>query len=72
MKEAYALPTKAKSDADEKELEALLEAARRATWDALYGPVHLRSGRFRPEEAEDKREGTAEQTDAPDGAPRPR
>jgi Uma2 family endonuclease len=32
-------------------LEAFLEAARRATWDALHGPRHLRSGRFRPEEA---------------------
>jgi hypothetical protein len=30
------------------ELEILLEAARRANWDALQGPMHLRSGRFRP------------------------
>jgi hypothetical protein len=29
-------------------LEVLLEAARRANWDALHGPRHLRSGRFRP------------------------
>lgn len=29
-------------------LAVLLEAARRATWDALHGPRHLRSGRFRP------------------------
>jgi hypothetical protein len=28
------------------ELELLLEAARRATWDAKHGPIHLRSGRF--------------------------
>ncbi|MBM3495715.1 MAG: hypothetical protein FJX72_15530 [Armatimonadetes bacterium] len=32
------------------ELEVLLEAARRATWDALHGPTHLRSGRFHPRE----------------------
>ena len=39
------------SNKDPKEpsdLEILLEAARRATWDALHGPRHLRSGRFRP------------------------
>ncbi len=36
-------------DQEEKELEILLEAARRATWEALHGPRHLRSGRFRPE-----------------------
>lgn len=29
-------------------LEILLEAARRANWDALHGPRHLRAGRFRP------------------------
>lgn len=28
------------------ELALLLEAARRATWDAKHGPKHLRSGRF--------------------------
>lgn len=28
------------------ELDLLLEAARRATWDAKHGPTHLRSGRF--------------------------
>lgn len=27
-------------------LELLLEAARRANWDAQFGPPHLRSGRF--------------------------
>jgi hypothetical protein len=30
----------------ERKLELLLEAARRANWDALHGPRHLRSGRF--------------------------
>jgi Uma2 family endonuclease len=29
-------------------LECLLEAARRANWDAMRGPPHLRTGRFRP------------------------
>lgn len=27
-------------------IEALEEAARRATWDAQHGPQHLRTGRF--------------------------
>lgn len=34
-------------------VEILLEAARRATWDATKGPRHLRSGRFRPLETPD-------------------
>ncbi len=40
-----------KRDAEEgKELDILREAARRANWDALHSPMHLRSGKFRPEE----------------------
>jgi hypothetical protein len=31
---------------ESSELKLLLEAARRATWDAKHGPNHLRSGRF--------------------------
>lgn len=31
---------------DEETLMLLLEAARRANWDAQFGPPHLRSGRF--------------------------
>lgn len=31
---------------EDDELGLLLEAARRATWDATHGPNHLRSGRF--------------------------
>lgn len=37
-------------------LEALREAARRANWDALHGPPHLRTGRFRPEDLLRERE----------------
>jgi hypothetical protein len=65
----------------ENELEALLEAARRATWDALHGPVHLRSGRFRPGQdppsaAAANSNGTvsdeaAQQGDSADDDPRP-
>lgn len=33
------------SDHRNPELDLLLEAARRATWDAIHGPRHLRSGR---------------------------
>lgn len=29
-------------------IRLLLEVARRASWDALHGPRHLRAGRFRP------------------------
>lgn len=45
------MSTKTRSEADERELEVLLEAARRATWDALHGPAHLRSGRYHPRDA---------------------
>lgn len=30
----------------EQKREVLLEAARRANWDAMHGPTHLRTGRF--------------------------
>jgi hypothetical protein len=33
---------------DPAETELMLEAARRAEWDATHGPPHLRSGRFNP------------------------
>lgn len=46
--EACDLSTKTGTRADARELEVLLEAARRATWDALHGPAHLRSGRYYP------------------------
>jgi len=37
------------NDSEESELpEVLLEAARRANWDAQHGPPHLRTGRFDP------------------------
>ena len=42
------MPTTPRDSAAD-DLDALLEAARRANWDALHGPRHLRSGRFRPE-----------------------
>jgi len=38
-----------KSEPPASKLEILLEAARRATWDALKGPRHLKTGRFRPQ-----------------------
>jgi hypothetical protein len=42
------LSAKADKKIADDELEILLEAARRANWDALHGPVHLRTGRFQP------------------------
>ena len=64
------MSSKARNEDEEHELEALLEAARRATWDALHGARHLRSGRFRPDEVdvESERAATAEQDNAPDDA----
>lgn len=38
-----------KTDHPGDDIEILMEVARRANWDALHGPMHLRSGRFRPE-----------------------
>ena len=32
----------------------MLEAARRANWDALCGPRHLRTGRYRPSDVINK------------------
>jgi hypothetical protein len=46
--EAFDLTTTPESTPRDPELELLLEAARRATWDALHGPRYLRSGRFHP------------------------
>lgn len=74
--EGYGLSTMTKREADDQELETLLEAARRATWDALCGPRYLRSGRFRPR-PEDPRvdsgsamgaRASVQQGDAPDSA----
>jgi hypothetical protein len=44
----YILSKKVDYRRGDNELEVLLEAARRANWDALHGPQHLRSGRFQP------------------------
>jgi len=77
--EAYDLSTTTRND--DQELETLLEAARRATWDALHGPTYLRSGRFRPgledvhvvsRSALRLNQEAAQQGDAPDGATRRR
>ena len=46
--EDFALSNAAKDERAQFKLEILLEAARRATWDALHGPRHLRAGRFHP------------------------
>jgi hypothetical protein len=56
------------SSADELELGIMLEAARRATWDALHGPRYLRSGRFRPAPDDAERvDEAAQQAAAADG-----
>jgi hypothetical protein len=52
------------SNPDDPELEAMLEAARRANWDALHGPRHLRSGRFTPWEEDRPESAKADQPDA--------
>jgi hypothetical protein len=54
--------------------EVLLEAARRANWDALHGPKHLRAGRYRSMSSTPGRrnaEGAAQPGVAVDGAAPP-
>ena len=41
-----------REDPLEPSVDVLVEVARRATWDALYGPAHLRAGRFEPRRSE--------------------
>ena len=53
-------------------MAVLLEVARRANWDAMHGPVHLRSGRFTfldgpPLRPNDAAETDTQQTVAADG-----
>ena len=48
--------------------ELLLEAARRANWDALHGPMHLRRGEFDPSKV---RISPAEEFDEASGQARP-
>lgn len=74
--EDYGLSTMTRVEADDQELTVLLEAARRATWDALCGPRYLRSGRFHPRLDDSQvRSGSAaparapDEDDAPDSAP---
>ena len=62
-------------DPSSPKLEVLLEAARRANWDALHGPLHLRAGRFRSVPGGHGREdavGAAQQDVAADSASRHR
>lgn len=56
MSEAFDLWMKAEMAEPDEELELYLEAARRANWDALHGPPHLRSGRIRPVPPTEERE----------------
>lgn len=48
MMEGYNLSIDNQETKRAGKLEILEEVARRATWDALYGPRHLRSGCFTP------------------------
>ncbi len=68
MSEDSALSTTTKVTDAERKLEIMLEAARRATWDALHGPKHLRSGRFRPWDALQKDTNEAAPSDPAEGA----
>ena len=67
----FALASTRKDEQMSSKLEVLLEAARRANWDALHGPRHLRAGRFRSEFPRDTSRGAAQQ-DVADGAARRR
>lgn len=74
VKEVYALASTKKEEQLSPQLEALLEVARRVNWDALHGPMHLRTGRFRPSAVEPTRQSredtgrAAEQGAEADGA----
>lgn len=73
--EGFALASTKRDERCSPKLEMLLEAARRASWDALRGPVHLRAGRFHPtsrEQARPAAEGATQQGAAVDGASRRR
>ena len=53
-------------------LELVLEAARRANWDALHGPAYLRSGRYFVGGTPTVGDAAAQQGVEPDGsAPSP-
>lgn len=67
----FDLTTTTANNRKDPELELMIEAARRATWDALHGPRHLRSGRFRPVAGDGQEpDATAQLDDAADGASR--
>jgi len=53
--------------ANNPKLNALLDAARRATDEALHGPAHLRSGRYHPIPDDDQAENV--RGDEPGQAP---
>jgi hypothetical protein len=59
------------SPEEREALELILEAARRANWEALHGPAYLRSGRYF-EKGTPAIAGAAQQGVEPDGsAPSP-
>ena len=63
------LPSDGATADDHEMLELVLEAARRANWDALHGPRHLRSGRYFVPGALAATDGAAQQGLAPDEGP---
>lgn len=67
----FDLTTHNTAEADYRELEILLEAARRANWDALHGPRHLRSGRFNPSDQDGHGADAAAELHARAGEARP-
>jgi hypothetical protein len=54
--EGFDLASTRRDESVSPKLGVLLEAARRATWDALHGPPHLRAGRFRSASTRPSRE----------------
>ncbi len=69
------METTKQSDAEPSDpmLRVLLEVARRANWDALHGSRHLRTGRFRPEDAyrDLQRRGLIKEGEMEPGEPQP-
>jgi hypothetical protein len=69
----FALASTRKNERTSPKRDVLVEAARRAAWDALHGPSHLRAGRFRAQAGgpfRDDAGGAPQQGAAADSAPR--
>lgn len=68
MTEDSDLSNSDESPEEREALELILEAARRANWDAIHGPAYLRSGRYFEGGTPAIAGGAAQQGVEPDGS----